>query len=84
MENFNFWYTCRMETERLNFTLKPETIENLLTFSDLLKKDVSWVIEQALEEYFAQVQQQLLEKNLTDENAMTNLDYDEFWEGVDL
>jgi len=73
-----------MENNRLNFTLKPDTIENLITFADLLKKDVSWVIEQALEEYFAQVQKQLLEKNMADENALTNLDYDEFWEGVDL
>jgi len=69
---------------RINFTLKPDTIENLKAFSELLKKDVSWVVEQALEEYFATVQKQLLEKNLADENAMTNLDFDEFWDGVDI
>jgi len=45
---------------------------------------VSWVVEQALDEYFATVQKQLLEKNLADENAMTNLDFDEFWDGVDI
>ncbi len=73
-----------MENQIINFTLKPDTIENLKAFSELLKKDVSWVLEQALEEYFAQVQKQLLEKNLADENAMTNLDYDEFWDGVDI
>jgi len=72
-----------MENEIINFTLKPDTIENLKAFSELLKKDVSWVLEQALEEYFSQVQKQLLEKNLADENAMTNLDYDEFWDGMD-
>ena len=48
------------------------------------EKDVSWIVEQALEEYFATVQKQLLEKNLADENAMTNLDFDEFWDGVDI
>jgi len=69
---------------RIDFTLKPDTIENLKAFSELLKKDVSWVVEQALEEYFATVQKQLLEKNLADENAMTNLDFDEFWDGVDI
>jgi len=69
---------------RIDFTLKPDTIENLKTFSELLKKDVSWVLEQALEEYFAKVQKELLEKNLADENALTNLDYDEFWDGVDI
>ena len=69
---------------RLDFTLKPETIENLQAFAELLKKDVSWVLENALEEYFAKVQKELLEKSMADENAMTNLDYDEFWEGVDF
>ncbi len=70
--------------DKINFTLKTDTIENLTTFSQLLKKDVSWVLEQALEEYFAKVHKELLEKNLADENAMTNLDFDEFWEGVDI
>ena len=69
---------------RIDFTLKPDTIENLKAFSDLLKKDISWVLEQALEEYFAKVQKELLEKSMADENAMTNLDYDEFWDGVDF
>ena len=69
---------------RIDFTLKPETIENLQAFAKLLKKDVSWVLENALEEYFAKVEKELLEKSMADENAMTNLDYDEFWEGVDF
>ena len=33
---------------------------------------------------FEQAQKILLEKNLDDENAMTNLDFDEFWDGVEL
>ena len=69
---------------RIDFILKHETIENLQAFAELLKKDVSWVLENALEEYFAKVQKELLEKNMADENAMTNLDYDEFWSGVDF
>jgi len=68
----------------LDFRLKADTIENLKAFSELLKKDVSWVLEQALDEYFVKVQKELLEKNMADENAMTNLDYDEFWDGVDF
>jgi len=71
-------------SNRIDFTLKLETIENLHAFAELLKKDVSWVLENALEEYFAKVQKELLEKNMADENAMTNLDYDEFWDGVDF
>jgi predicted transcriptional regulator len=73
-----------MDENRIDFRLKPDTIENLKAFSELLKKDVSWVLEEALTEYFSAVQKQLLEKNLADENAMTNLDYDEFWDGVDI
>ena len=73
-----------MMDNRIDFTLKPDTIENLKAFADLLKKDVSWVLEQALDEYFVKVQKDLLEKNMADENAMTNLDYDEFWDGVDF
>ena len=69
---------------RIDFTLKPEIIENLQAFAELLKKDVSWILENALEEYFAKVEKELLEKSMADENAMTNLDYDEFWEGVDF
>ena len=69
---------------RIDFTLKPETIENLQAFAKLLKKDISWVLENALEEYFTKVGKELLEKSMADENAMTNLDYDEFWEGVDF
>jgi len=69
---------------RINFTLKPETIESLQAYSEILHKDISSVMEEALEAYFAAVQKQLLEKNMADENAMTSLDYDEFWEGVEF
>ena len=71
-------------SEKLDFRLKADTIENLRAFSELLKKDVSWVVEEALDEYFIKVQKELLEKNMADENAMTNLDYNEFWDGVDF
>ncbi|MDA7817921.1 hypothetical protein N9A28_06990 [Sulfurimonas sp.] len=70
--------------EQLNFTLNSENLENLKNFSEILKKDMSTIMNEALEEYFINQQKKLLEKNLEDENAMTNLDYDEFWDGVDL
>ena len=68
----------------IHFTLKPETVENLQVYSEMLKKDTSIVIEEALDAYFAEVQKCLLEKNIADENALTNLDYDEFWDGVEI
>jgi len=69
---------------RIEFTLKPDTIENLKTFSDLLKKDISWILEEALDEYFVKIEKALLEKNIADESAMTNLNYDEFWDDLDF
>ncbi len=58
--------------------------ENLENFSEILKKDKSTIINEALELFFEQEQKKLLEKNLADENALTNLDFDEFWNDVDL
>ena len=67
-----------------NFTLTSDNLENLQNFSEILKKDTSTIINEALEEYFANAQKKLLEKSLEDENAMTNLDYYEFWDGVEI
>ena len=58
--------------------------ENLENFSEILKKDKNSIINEALELYFEQEQKKLLEKNIADENALTNLDFDEFWDDVDL
>lgn len=71
-----------MNDIRIEF--KQTTIENLQAFSEILKKDINTMLEEALEQYFQSEQEKLLEKNQDDENAMTNLDYDEFWDGVDL
>jgi len=59
-------------------------MQNLQTFSELLKKDASTMINEALEEYFEKEQQKILEKNLENENALTNLDFDEFWDDLDI
>ena len=67
-----------------NFTLTSDNLENLQNFAEILKKDTSTIINEALEEYFINAQKKLLEKSLEDENAMTNLDYDEFWDGVEI
>ncbi|SFV75746.1 hypothetical protein MNB_SM-3-1280 [hydrothermal vent metagenome] len=53
-------------------------------FSKILKKDKTTIVNEALEEYFVQEQKKLLEKNMADENSLTNLDFDEFWEGVEV
>ena len=71
-----------MNDIRIEF--KQTTVENLQAFSEILKKDINTMLEEALEQYFQSEQEKLLEKNQDDENAMTNLDYDEFWDGVEL
>ena len=72
-----------MQNDRI-IEFKQATVENLELYSELLDKDVNTMLEEALELYFEAQQKMLLEKNLENENMMTNLDYDEFWDGVDL
>jgi len=72
------------EQNNKTLCLRAETIENLQIFSEILKKPSEQIIEEALDAYFDQVQKELMEKNLMDENAQTNLSYDEFWDGVDI
>ncbi len=64
--------------------LSADNIENLQTFSSILNKDINKMLNEALEEYFENAQKKLLEKNLEDDSAMTNLDFNEFWDDVDI
>jgi predicted transcriptional regulator len=66
------------------FELNKDIFENLQAYSEILKKDANTILNEALEQYFENEQKKLIEKNIEDENAMTNLDYDEFWDGVDI
>lgn len=68
----------------MQITINEYNMQNLEAFSELKKKDISELINEALETYFVNEEKKLLEKNLADENAMTNLDYDEFWSGVEI
>ncbi len=68
----------------LIFELKPDTVENLLAFRELLGKDVNTMLEEALQRYFEEEQQKLIEKGIEEDASMTNLDYDEFWDGLDI
>jgi predicted transcriptional regulator len=64
--------------------LKPDTVDNLQAFSQLLNKDINTMIEEALQRYFEEEQQKLIEKGIEEDASMTNLDYDEFWDGLDI
>ncbi len=72
------------KNSNINFKLNSDTIENLQTFSQILSKDISTILNEALEQYFDNEQQKLLEKNMDDENALTNLDFNEFWDDIEI
>ena len=61
-----------------NFTLTSDNLENLQNFTQILGKDTSTIMNEALEQYFLAAEKALLEKNLADENSQTNLDYMSF------
>ena len=68
----------------MNIQINQDNYENLDTYKEILKKDESTMINEALELYFEMQQKLLLEKNLENENAMTNLSYDEFWDDIEV
>ncbi len=70
--------------QNIKIEFKQSTVENLQLFSKMLNKDINTMLEEALEQYFDSEQNRLMEKNINDENAMTNLDFDEFWDDMDL
>ncbi len=68
----------------MNFKLKQKTIENLKVYSQILNKSIDELIEEALDEYFASLEERLLKDSIEKENAQTNLSFNEFWDGVDI
>ena len=70
------------DTIKINF--KQSTIDDLIGFSKLLNKDINIIIEEALEQYYINEQKNLIEKGIDEDASMTNLDYDEFWDGLDI
>jgi len=69
---------------QINFTLDSKMIDSLLEYSEILNRPPQVILKEALEEYFVKVEKELLEKAMADENAITNLSYNEFWDGVDI
>ncbi len=68
----------------MNISINQDNYENIDNFIKILKKDESTMINEALELYFQAQHKKLLEKDIDNENAMTNLDFDEFWNDVDI
>ena len=66
--------------KNIKLELKLERIQGLEHYSKVLKKDINTMLDEALEQYFLAEEEKLREK----EQNMTNLDFDEFWDGVEL
>ncbi|MEA2051155.1 MAG: hypothetical protein U9O56_10575 [Campylobacterota bacterium] len=73
-----------MKQDDLKIELTLDNVENLELFSQILKKDINTMLNESLELYFENEQQKLIEKNQEDENALTNLDFNEFWDDVEI
>ena len=70
--------------QHIQIEFKQSTVDNLHLFSEMLKKDINTILEEALEQYFDNEQKKMMEKNISDDSAMTNLDFDEFWDDLDF
>ena len=68
----------------MQIIISQSRVEHLELYSQILNKDISTILDEALEEFFVKTEKELQEKNLENENMLTNLGYDEFWDGVDL
>ena len=68
----------------IKIELKHDKVEDLLLYSKLLKKEINTLLDEALELYFKVENEKLLKRNENDENAMTNLSFEEFWDGIEL
>jgi len=71
-------------SDKIEITFPQNTIDDLVAFSKILHKDINTMVQEAIEDYLSTQQQKLIEQSLYDDNVMTNLDYDEFWDGVDI
>lgn len=68
----------------IKFTLDAETVEKLTAFGELLGKDANTMLNEALQLYFETAEEKLAEQSAAERDAMTNLSFDEFWDGVDI
>ncbi len=68
----------------MEIKISQDRVEELINYSKLLNKDINTILDEALLEYFKNIEEKLIKKRIEEENNLTNLSYDEFWDGVDL
>ena len=73
-----------MKDNSIQLELTYEMVEKLQSYSKILDKGINTILDEALTQYFESEEQKILEKNSESSSMMTNLDFDEFWDGVDI
>ena len=68
----------------MEIKISQNRVEELINYSELLNKDINTILDEALLEYFKNIEEKLIKKRIEEEKNLTNLSYDEFWDGVDL
>lgn len=68
----------------IKIELKNEIVNDLEVFSKVLEKSPSSIINEALKQYFEKEQEKLDANTLDMDGGMTKMDFDEFWDGVDI
>lgn len=68
----------------IEFKLSTETIEKIDAYSQLLNKDANLILNEALNQYFENEEKKLSASDLEGQSAMTNLDFEEFWDDVEI
>jgi predicted transcriptional regulator len=65
--------------------LSTQNVDKLQTFSAVLKKDINTILDEALNQYFEKCEEKLHSKaDNNPYNTDTNLDFNEFWDDVDI
>ncbi len=63
----------------MTITIDKPLSEQLEFYQELLKKTPELMLQEALEQYFVAE-----EKRLAEQDPLTNLSYDEFWDGLEI
>jgi len=71
-------------SQDFKFELSAEMMEKLEAYGALLEKDSSTMLNEALNQYFADEEKRLLEQRMNEKDPDTDIGFDEFWADVDI
>lgn len=70
--------------EQIKLELSRNNMDNIEIYSNLLQKSPSNILNEALQIYFDKVEKDLATQSHDNDGANTNLNFNEFWDGVDI